>query len=58
MNRLHVPEILRGDGQGGTAPPDIESHSDDDVDDVDEDIDEDYDDIDDRYVESETVEKN
>jgi hypothetical protein len=49
---------LRGDGQGGTAPPDIESHSDDEVDDVDEDIDEDYDDIDDRNVENETAEKN
>jgi hypothetical protein len=57
MNRLHVPEILRGDGQGGTAPADIESHSDDEVDDVDEDIDEDYDDVDDGYVDKYTAEK-
>jgi hypothetical protein len=58
MNRLHVPEILRGDGQGGTAPADIESHSDDEVDDVDEDIDEDYEDVDDGYVDNNTAQKN
>jgi hypothetical protein len=49
---------LRGNGQGGTAPPDIESHSDDEVDDVDEDIDEDYNDVDDGYVDNNTAEKN
>jgi hypothetical protein len=58
MNRLHVPEILRGDGQGGTALPDIESHSDDEVDDVDEDIDEDYNDVDNGYVDNKTAKKN
>jgi hypothetical protein len=46
---------LRGDGQGGTAPADIESHSDDEVDDVD---DEDYDDVDNGYVDNDTAEKN
>jgi hypothetical protein len=42
----------------GTAPADIESHSDDEVDDVDEDIDEDYEDVDDGYVDNDTAEKN
>jgi hypothetical protein len=58
MNQLHVPEILQGDGQGQKALADIESHSDDEVDDVDEDIDEDYKDVDDGYVDNDTAKKN
>ena len=55
MNRVHVPEILKVNGPGGTDAPDIETQSEDEEEDDDDGIDEEYDDIDD--LEDDAAEK-